>query len=499
MHCALPALALLPERMVMREAVSQPFELVLDCVSTSAAFELKLLIGEQVSLSLLQPDGIHKPWHGYVFEAAQLGSDGGLARYRLVMRPWLSFLAYRRDAYVFQDKTALQIIEDVFADYPQAKYRVDVTDELRVRSLCSQFRESDLEFVARLLAEEGLSYHFEHDADGDVASASGALHTLVITDRHAQRPDLGNARFTTQHATANVAGQRDAVTAFATRRSLQANAVALGSWNYRQLAGTSSELSSALSLGDIPTLEIYDGAGAYRYQDPAHAERAAELALAALELDVKRFEGQGSTRHFEAGRTFSLIDHPLYGANTTAFDDLSALLASHQRADNQFTLLAVEHHATNNLGAEAAQLLGATDLERGTYKNHFHASLAAAPVVPRFVRKPTAPGAQTAIVVGLAGEPLTTASRCSSPGSAAPRRWPAVSRTKAHRTPKAMPPATSAAAPGCAWPAPLPGRTGGSPRASAPRCWWTSSRAMSTAPSSWARSTTVRPRLLKFD
>ena len=184
----MPALALLPERMVMREAVSQPFELVLDCVSTSAAFELKLLIGEQVSLSLLQPDGIHKPWHGYVFEAAQLGSDGGLARYRLVMRPWLSFLAYRRDAYVFQDKTALQIIEDVFADYPQAKYRVDVTDELRVRSLCSQFRESDLEFVARLLAEEGLSYHFEHDADGDVASASGALHTLVITDRHAQRP-----------------------------------------------------------------------------------------------------------------------------------------------------------------------------------------------------------------------------------------------------------------------------------------------------------------------
>ena len=112
-----------------------------------------------------------------------------------------------------------------------------------------------------------------------------------LFDRHAQRPDLGNARFTTQHATANVAGQRDAVTAFATRRSLQANAVALGSWNYRQLAGTSAEVSSALSLGDIPTLEIYDGAGAYRYQDPAHADRAAELALAALELDVKRFEG----------------------------------------------------------------------------------------------------------------------------------------------------------------------------------------------------------------
>jgi type VI secretion system secreted protein VgrG len=231
---------------------------------------------------------------------------------------------------------------------------------------------------------------------------------LVITDRQAPRPDLGDARFTAQHVVADVAGQRDAVTAFATRRSLQANAVALGSWNYRQLAGTSAELTSALSLGEIPTLEIYEGSGAYRYEHPAHAERAAELALAALELDVKRFEGQGSTRHFEAGRTFSLIDHPLYGANTTAFNDVGALLASHQRADNAFTLLAVEHHASNNLGTEAAQLLGSTDLERGTYRNHFHAAPAAAPVVPRFVRKPTAPGAQTALVVGLSGEPLTT-------------------------------------------------------------------------------------------
>jgi type VI secretion system secreted protein VgrG len=407
-HTALPTLALVPERMVMREAVGQPFELVLDCIASCAQFELKRLIGEQISLGLLQADGSYKPWHGYVFEAAQLGSDGGLARYRLVMRPWLSFLAFRRDVFVYQDLTALQIIEDVFADYPQANYRLDVTDELRLRSLCTQYRESDLEFVARLLAEEGLSYYFEHEAEGEVSAASGALHTLVITDRQFTRPDLGEARFTAQHAVANLAGQRDAVTAFATRRSLQANAVALGSWNYRQLAGTAADLSSALSLGELPTLEIYDGAGAYRYQNSAHAERAAELALAALELDVKQFEGQGSTRHFEAGRSFSLIDHPLYGANTTAFDDLNALLASHQRPDHQFTILAVEHHAANNLGAEAAQLLGATELERGSYKNHFHAAPAAAAIVPRFLRKPTAPGAQTAIVVGLAGEPLTT-------------------------------------------------------------------------------------------
>jgi uncharacterized protein involved in type VI secretion and phage assembly len=74
----------------------------------------------------------------------------------------------------------------------------------------------------------------------------------------------------------------------------------------------------------------------------------------------------------------------------------------------QFVLLAVEHHARNNLGAQAAKLLGLTDIEQGSYLNHFHCVPAAAPVVPRFIRKPTARGLQTAIVVGLAGQALST-------------------------------------------------------------------------------------------
>lgn len=410
-ECALPRLALIPERLVLREAVGQPFELVVDCVSTSACFELKALIGEQVTVRLLQPDGAYKPFHGYVFEAAQLGADGGLALYRLVMRPWTRFLAVRRDAFVWQDRTALAIVEDLFRDYPQAHYRLEVSEPLRVRSLCTQYRESDLEFVARLLAEEGLTTRFEH-LDGDAADGADARaqarHILVISDRVAPRPNLGIARYTAQHPTAHLAGQRDAVTAFAAARSLQPNAVTLGSWNYKHLVGTTAEDRSAHDIGELPALSIYDGGGAYRHESAEHAERAASLALQAFELDVERFEGQGSARHFEAGRGFTLVDHPLYGANTSAPSYLGALATSRDRPDNAFTLLAVEHHATNNLGAQAARLLDLTELEHGTYKNHFHCAPAAAPVVPRSVRKPTAPGEQTALVVGLAEEPLTT-------------------------------------------------------------------------------------------
>jgi len=407
---ALPSLALIPERLVMREAVSQPFELALDALSTSAHFELKGLIGEQISVRLLQPDGSYRPWHGYVVQASQMGSDGGLARYRLVMRPWLSLLAYRSDCFVYQDKDARQIIDEVFHDHAQTNVRWEVTESLRMRSLCTQYRESDLAFVQRLLAEEGLSYHFEHLDDEAASAADGrqARHVLVITDRLAARPALGDARFASQHASANLLGQRDAVTAFSAARDLSANAVTVGSWNYRQLSGTSASVDSGLSLGELPRLEVYDGSGAYRYENAAHADRAASLALAALELDIKRFEGQGSTRHFAAGARFNLIDHPLYGANTSAFNYAGALTASHDRPDNEFTLVSVEHHASNNLGAELSKVLGLTELEHGTYKNQFQAVPAAAPLVPRFVRKPTAFGVQQALVVGVPGEAITT-------------------------------------------------------------------------------------------
>lgn len=383
---ALPTLALVPERLVLHDAVNQPFELVLDCIGSSAYFELKSLVGEQLSVRVLQHDGSYAPLHGYVFEAAQLGSDGGLVRYRLLMRPWLSFLALRRDAFVFQDLTARQIVEAVFARYPFAHFRWDAPDELRLRSLCTQYRESDLAFVQRLLAEEGLSFHFEHLADG--AAEGQARHVLVVCGRDSARPELGTVRFTSRIRTPGT-GQHDAVTAFMAQRQVLPNAVTLGSWNYKTLAGTSAGVSSALAFGDLPALEVYDGAGAYRYENAAHAERAAALALAALELDFERFEGQGGVRGFAAGRVFELADHPLLSGQ-------------------RFVLLGVEQHISNNLGVQAAELLSRSELAAGSVVNHFHAARAQTPVVPRFVRKPTAPGLQTARVVGLADEPLTT-------------------------------------------------------------------------------------------
>ena len=152
----MPSASLVVERLHGREAVSALFHFNVDCLSTSAHLALKTLIGEEVSLRLLQADGSTRAWHGLVTRSANLGGDGALTRYRLTLQPWLALLGLRLDSFIFQDLSVLDIAAAIFADYPQASFRIDA-QPVPTRSLTIQYRETDLAFLSRLLAEEGLS------------------------------------------------------------------------------------------------------------------------------------------------------------------------------------------------------------------------------------------------------------------------------------------------------------------------------------------------------
>jgi type VI secretion system secreted protein VgrG len=431
---------LVAERFWGREAVNELFHFEVDCLSVSTALDLDAFIGEEITLRVLLPEAVdgvtHRSWHGYCSEVAWLGADGGLARYRLTLVPFLSFLALRRDAYIFQNKDALAIITELMADYVQANVRMDVTQKLPVRPICTQYLESDLAFLTRLLASEGLSYRFEHEqtpsqaashhpSEGASHTAAHAKHCLVIFDAASsisQWPALAPSalRFHRSDATE----KSDTITAFCAQRQIGATAVALSAWDPEQLLAPSAETAS-LNAGALPQLGVYDGAGQRRYStDPTlgaqYASQIAQLRLSALELPIKTFTGAGSVRHMGAGTTFSLTQHDRYDP--------------YLGGDNAFKLLWVEHGCANNLQAQATQLLNTgrdsgqakatvqdtgthldLDLDlsavpRGSYRNRFGAVRAPVPVVPLATAQPTAavaPGLQTATIVGLQGEVLT--------------------------------------------------------------------------------------------
>lgn len=164
METALPSTTLVVERLHLTEAVhaESPLWAEVDCLSTSAHLPLKALNGEQVSVRLMQADGQWRTWYGYVVRAAQLGADGGLARYRLSLAAWTHWLTLRRDTRIFQDQTAADIVSDVMAAYPQAHFRLDVRQPGPVRPITTQYRETDWAFVQRLMAEEGWSWRLTH-------------------------------------------------------------------------------------------------------------------------------------------------------------------------------------------------------------------------------------------------------------------------------------------------------------------------------------------------
>ncbi|MGD7179037.1 type VI secretion system Vgr family protein, partial [Ralstonia pseudosolanacearum] len=382
---------LVVERFTARESVSAPFVLHVDCLSPSANLDIAKLATEEITLRLMLPDGNRRAWHGYVVGCAALGGDGGLARYRLTVGSWFDRLRTRTDCYVYQDKTALEIIEEVLADYPLAHYRLAVNQPCAKRSICSQYRETDFAFVERLLAEEGLSYRFEHE-QGDASQSSDgkaaqSRHCLVIFDNNAERPTCAQPEIRFHRVDATE--QEDAIERLSRTHTVGTNAVTLASWDYKALAATSAQASADDPGGELPMLESFEASCPYQFKDAKGADHAARLRMQAHEAGYLRYQGQGSVRQLGACQRFKLTQH---------FD------SSH----SEFVTLAVEHEAANNLGTDVARLLGTTDIESGSYRNRFTAVPADAPIVPQYRRRPTAPEGQAAVVIADDGAPLTT-------------------------------------------------------------------------------------------
>ena len=361
--------ALVAESFSGREAVNELFCFDIDALSLSTQVDLKQFIGEEITLRLLQADGSQRAWHGYCTEATWLGADGGMARYRLRLEPFLSFLRLRRDAYIFQDKDTRQIITDLLNDYPQANFAWDISQTLAVRPICTQYRESDLDFFTRLLAREGLSFRFEHQQDGgqapgDTGSAAHAKHKLIIFDAGAVAPQMPGDSMVRFHGV-RATETSDSIQQFSAARQVQSNAVSLSSWDYAQLTAPAAETASALQQGDLPVLAVHDGSAERQFADNQAANRHSELRLKALELGNKTFNGAGAVRQLAAVHGFTLSQHEHYADG-----------------QNQFTVLSVDHSATNNLDGGMVRLMPASPLERGTYRNRFRCARNTVALVP---------------------------------------------------------------------------------------------------------------------
>ena len=157
------------------EGISMPFHFTLDLLSEKANVKAADLLRKPVVVHLELPGGKEKAIHGIVSRFVQLDqSEGGeLTAYRAEMVPWLWFLSMTADCKIFQDKTVLEIVEQVFKDQGYSDFEIKCVKSYPKREFCVQYRESHLNFVSRLLEEEGIFYFFRH---------TGSKHVLPLAD-----------------------------------------------------------------------------------------------------------------------------------------------------------------------------------------------------------------------------------------------------------------------------------------------------------------------------
>jgi Rhs element Vgr protein len=395
-------------------------------LSTNAYIPLEPLLGQHATLEVTLANGSRTSFAGDITEIAMLGSDGGFARYRLRLCSWLWRLSQVRNCRVWQDTTVIDIVDSVFESYlPLARWRWSdevgsFMDGARPRGYCCQYRESDLDFVQRLLTEEGLGWRFEQSKEGPgVVLFADSIQLTAIPEDPSSEAD-GGIRF---HG-ARACERQDTVQTLKSNRTLGASLSTVLSYDYkskRVVAGSSP--SNLRSSHELPPLESFDASGQYAYPSADHARRYADLQMEGREARSQLWSGSSTLRTLRAGTRLRVLDTPLKQLGDAA----------------EFTVLRVVSVGVNNLPPSAQHALDelfgpipellqeivsktapadialAVEQARKTgYANCFEAVRADIiwrPQMPdsdgRSHHRPTAPGSQTAIVVGADGNDST--------------------------------------------------------------------------------------------
>src|SRR5437016_1347228 len=364
---ALGADVLLLDGFAGDEGVSTPFFYTLDLLSEDASIDAKKLLRSAVVVTLELADGGPRIIHGLVRRFVQLGrSEDKLTTYRAEVVPWLWFLSLSSECKIFQNLSVLDIIEKVFKAQGYNDFQIKCTKSYPKREYCVQYRETHLNFVSRLMEEEGIFYFFEHSKD---------KHVLTLADANsAVKPCPGQA--TARMAVQSGAWQEvDVVTAFEREHAVQSDKVTLRDYDYLQ---PSLQLENSVA-GDGKS-EVYDYPG--NFLKPDEGDRYARLRLEEHEAWRQVVRGASTCRAFQSGWRFDLKEHYRSDANQT------------------YMLVHVQH-AGHSGGYHAGEADGPQ------YHNSFVAIPHSVPFrPPRTSHKPLVWGSQSAVVVGKSGEEI---------------------------------------------------------------------------------------------
>ena len=380
-HCTLGDDALLFRRMQGKEELGRVPEYRVELLRPHASvpFRADQLLGTSATVKLLMTGGGYRFVNGWITAVELGGSTGRFDIYRLEMRPWLWYLTLSADCRIFQDKTVLQIIDEVFAAYKGvALDKLKLSGAPRQRPYCVQYRETDFNFVNRLLEEDGIYYYFKHD-DGK--------HTMVLCNSSAGYVPMKPAALGWSVAQKDDELREDVITQWRTVQQFRSLKFTHTDFDY--ISPSTDLRVDASRTVKYPTpgkLEVYDHPGLYAYpgdaQNKADGQTDAKQTVDRLETTHVVASAASHCRAVSPGLTFKFTEHPDAGTYL-----ITAVNFEMDRGDHEAT--------SQDMGSGFTSRLTLLP-ESSPFLN------------PIFTPKPLVHGPQTAVVVGPSGDEIHT-------------------------------------------------------------------------------------------
>jgi type VI secretion system secreted protein VgrG len=367
---------LLFQRMTATEHMGRLFEYQLDVVSRNANINLDDLLGQNVTVNLKMDGNESRYFNGFVSRFCFVGLTENYYSYQITLKPWLWFLTRTADCRIFQKQKVPDIIKQVFRDQGFSDFEERLSDTYREWEYCVQYRETDFNFISRLMEQEGMYYYFTHE-DGK--------HTMVLADSieaHEAAPDYEEVPYYPPEET--MRRERDHIFDWFVAQEVQPGTYALNDFDFEK---PKADLNAKLkqSYGhSADDYEVYDYPG--EYLEKSDGDEYVRKRIEELHAQYEQVQGRGNARGLYVGGLFSLTQYP--------------------RDDQNKEYLITS--ATYELQSDEYGSVSSTTAEQ-IFTCSFTAIDSVQPYrAPRITPKPVVQGPQTAIVVGPSGQEIYT-------------------------------------------------------------------------------------------
>jgi len=367
---------LLLRAMSARERLGALFEYELELISEDTNINLEDLLGKPVTVRLRRFDDRERFFNGIVNSFSQVGFDGSAAVFNTTLVPWTWFLTRTADCRIFQEKTVPDIVKEIFRDHGYTDFEESLSGSYRQWIYCVQYRETDFNFISRLLEQEGIYYFFKHEKE---------KHTLVLADGYSAHSTVSGYEEVPYHPPDKTAlRERDHITDWSVVQAVQPGIFAHTDFDFTAPKKNLLATRSSPKPHESSDLEIYDYPG--EYLESGDGETYARVRLEEMHAGYETVRGAGNARGLTTGALFTL--------------------SNYRREDQNREYLIVS--ASYQLQSDVFGSSGSAD-EGPVFQCSMTAMEAQTPYrPPRMTPKPMVQGPQTAIVVGKSGEEIWT-------------------------------------------------------------------------------------------